>query len=49
MVCSSPSERRSLAGLIHQLNWELIRAMEFDVVWEYRLPLLKGLGHHTIA
>ena len=31
-------------GLAYQLNWELIGAMEFGVVWEYRLPLLKGLG-----
>jgi len=33
-----------VAGLIYQLNWELIRSMEFGVVWEYRYPLIKGLG-----
>ena len=33
-----------LAGLAYQLNWELVRSMEFGVVWQYRLPLLKGLG-----
>lgn len=34
-----------LAGLLaYQVNWELIASLDFSVVWEYRLPLLKGLG-----
>lgn len=32
------------AFLATHLNYELIASFNFSVVWEYRLPLLKGLG-----
>lgn len=34
----------AVAGVLHAVDWEYVRALDFRVVWEFRYTLLRGYG-----
>jgi polar amino acid transport system permease protein len=43
-VVASAIVALAVVGILHAVDWEYVRALDFPVVWEYRDTLLRGYG-----